>query len=83
LASSFQGSFLLLVGLANPCSPIKESKAWVLSTEPLFCLLRCLQINDALKDLMPEIHALSIKRCWTKAQQAANTQQAAAAGTTS
>jgi hypothetical protein len=25
---------------------------------------------------MPDIHALSIKRCWTKAQQAAATQQA-------
>jgi acid stress-induced BolA-like protein IbaG/YrbA len=50
----------------------------------LLRLLWCMQINDALKDLMPEIHALSIKRCWTKAQQAANTQQAAAtAGTSS
>jgi hypothetical protein len=33
------------------------------------------QVHDALKSLMPDIHALSIKRCWTKAQQAANTQQ--------
>jgi hypothetical protein len=36
-------------------------------------------VHDALKDLMPDIHALSIKRCWTKAQQDANTQQPAGA----
>jgi hypothetical protein len=38
-------------------------------------LAACLQIHDALKGLMPDIHALSIKRCWTKAQQAANMAQ--------
>lgn len=36
-------------------------------------------VHDALAELMPDIHALSIKRCWTKAQQAAATQQAAPA----
>jgi acid stress-induced BolA-like protein IbaG/YrbA len=33
-------------------------------------------VHDALKAEMQDIHALSIKRCWTPAQQAA--QQAAA-----
>lgn len=31
-------------------------------------------VHEALAGLMPDIHALSIKRCWTKAQQAAATQ---------
>lgn len=33
----------------------------------------CHQVNAALKDLMPDIHALSIKRAWTPAQQQQHT----------
>ncbi|KAF8064577.1 BOLA2 [Scenedesmus sp. PABB004] len=32
-------------------------------------------IHDALASVMPDIHALSIKRAWTRAQQAAAQQQ--------
>jgi hypothetical protein len=38
-----------------------------------------MQVHEALAELMPDIHALSVKRCWTKAQQAAANQQAAPA----
>jgi hypothetical protein len=38
-----------------------------------------MQVHEALAELMPDIHALSIKRCWTKAQQSAANQQAAPA----
>ena len=36
-------------------------------------------MHDALKEQMQHIHALSIKRAWTPAQQAAEQQKAAAA----
>ncbi|KAK9835769.1 hypothetical protein WJX74_007508 [Apatococcus lobatus] len=36
-------------------------------------LQRHRMVNDALKPYMDEIHALSIKHCWTQEQQAAAT----------
>lgn len=39
------------------------------------CAVRCacMQVQDALKEEMGSIHALSIKQTWTPAQQAAAT----------
>lgn len=44
----------------------------------LFNLLR-VQVNELLKEEMKAIHALSIKRAWTPAQQAAETAKPAPA----
>lgn len=42
---------------------------WAALAGAWWCVL--LQVHEALAGLMSDIHALSIKRCWTKAQQAA------------
>lgn len=37
---------------------------------PVNVLLVCQQVNNALKTELKDIHALSIKKCWTLTQQA-------------